>query len=377
MKKTLLILVSILILVPTLIYGEDIIYETEKAEVLEVAEPEETMEGYFQYNQKMKLKILTGRKKGQVVMVENALDENSIYNINVKPGEKVSLTIENINGEEEIYISDYYRLDSVGLLILVFMGLVILVGGRQGVRSLVSLGLTIAGIFYILLPGILKGGSPIGLSILVSIGVTIITIIIITGLTKKSLSAIIGTSLGVIIAGLVAFVTGKTTKLTGLSAEDVIMLMEIPQGIEFNLQELLFSGIILGALGAVMDVGMSIASAIDEIYENKKDLAMLDLFRSGMNVGKDIMGTMINTLILAYTGGSISILLLFLAYDSSLMEVMNLDMIATEIVRSISGSIGLILTIPITSFVASFLLTGFKNKEATSLGIIGRDKEEE
>jgi len=362
--------------VPTLIYGEEISYETEKAEVIEVGEPEETMEGYAQYNQKMKIKILSGRKKGKVLTVENALDENNVYNINVKKGDKISITVETTGDFEEVYISDYYRLDSVRALIVIFMILVVAVGGKQGIRALISLGLTIGGIFYLLLPGILKGKSPIGLTILVAIGVTIITIIIITGPTKKSLAAIIGTSLGVIIAGLVAFITGKTTKLTGLSAEDVIMLLEIPQGIDFNLQHLLFSGIILGALGAVMDVGMSIASSIDEIYENNKNLGMLDLFKSGMNVGRDVMGTMINTLILAYTGGSISILLLFLAYDSSLLEVMNLDMIATEIVRSISGSIGLILTIPITSFVASFLIDKFKEKPALSRGIIGREEEE-
>ena len=133
------------------------------------------------------------------------------------------------------------------------------------------------------------------------------------------------------------------------------MLLYIPQGIQFEFKDLLFAGIILGALGAVMDVSVSIASAIEEIYKANRKLSQKELFLSGMNIGKDMMGTMSNTLILAYTGSSIPLLLLFMAYETSIVKIINLDIIATEIVRSLSGSIGLILTIPITAAVSAFL----------------------
>lgn len=357
-------IILIMILVPTFVFaeGDEIKYRTEKAEVLSVEEPEDVDGEFYDYTQKIKVRILTGSKKNEELLLENTLGDNLAYNIDVKKGDKVAIIVEkNITqGKEEVYISDYYRLGSIKVLIIIFIALIVIVGGKQGIRALVSLGLTIGAVVYILLPGMLKGYSPILLSTFVAVGVTILTMIIVTGFTKKSLAAIIGTSLGVIMAALVAFITGKTTKLTGLSAEDVTMLLYIPQGIEFNLQHLLFSGIILGTLGAVMDVGMSISSSIDEIYNANKNLDMMELFQSGMNVGKDIMGTMVNTLILAYTGSSIPILLLFLAYDGTMREIINLDMIATEIVRSVSGSIGLILTIPITSLIASFLITKFK-----------------
>jgi uncharacterized membrane protein len=198
---------------------------------------------------------------------------------------------------------------------------------------------------------------------LISIGVTIATIFIVSGVNTKSVAAIIGTSSGVIIAGLMAYFVGSKIHLTGLSAEEATMLMYLPQGIEFDFKSLLFAGIILGSLGAVMDVGMSIASSIEEIYNANSSLSRKELFNSGMNVGKDVMGTMTNTLILAYTGSSIPLLLLFMGYDAGLIEVMNLDIIATEVVRSLSGSIGLILTIPITAFIATVLIQNKSNKK--------------
>lgn len=145
--------------------------------------------------------------------------------------------------------------------------------------------------------------------------------------------------------------------MTGMSSEEATMLLYIPQGIAFDFKALLFSGILLGgALGAVMDVAMSIASSIEEVYKANKELSRGQLFSAGMEVGKDVMGTMSNTLILAYTGSSIPLLLLFMAYDTPTVRMLNLDIIATEIVRSLAGSIGLILTIPLTAVVTVLLL---------------------
>ncbi len=155
---------------------------------------------------------------------------------------------------------------------------------------------------------------------LISIAITIVTIFVIGGINSKSIAAIIGTSSGVLIAGIIAYIVGSQVRLTGLSAEEATMLMYIPQGIDFDFRSLLFSGIILGALGAIMDVGMSISSSIEEIHNANQSLTTKELFNAGMNVGKDIMGTMTNTLILAYTGSSIPLLLLFMAYETSMIK---------------------------------------------------------
>ncbi|MDI6706783.1 MAG: YibE/F family protein, partial [Bacillota bacterium] len=218
-----------------------------------------------------------------------------------------------------------------------------------------SLAVMIFLILKILIPYMLKGYSPIMLSVVVTVISTVITFLLVGGVTIKSLSAIIGTAGGVLIAAGIAVIVGKLARLTGLGVEEARMLMYIPQGIEFDFQGLLFAGIIIGSLGAVMDVSMSIASSMDEVKHANPDIATNDLIKSGMNVGRDIMGTMSNTLILAYTGASIPLLLLLSAYENTLSSVLNFDFITTEIVRSLAGSIGLIVTIPLTAFITGFL----------------------
>ena len=314
--------------------------------------------------QDVKIEITSGKYKGEVREIENHLSDNSAYNLLVEKGDKVIVFIEEYAGGYEVFISDYMRSNYIIYLAILGVILVLIVGRFKGLKSILSLGLTIGAVVYILLPQILKGANPIPISIAISIGVTIVTIFLVSGVNSKGISAILGTIAGVIIAGVISYIVGNMAHLTGLSAEAATMLIYIPQKIAFDFKNLLFSGIILGSLGAVMDVGMSIASSIEEIYKANNKLSIKELFQSGMNVGRDIMGTMINTLILAYTGTSIPILLLFMAYETSMTKIINLDIIATEIVRSLSGSIGLILTIPITALIASLLI----KKEASKKG---------
>lgn len=354
-------LLLLLIIFPLTIYGEflePMEVHMEKALVLEVEDQEarEISEGFVSQTQYVKLKILAGKYKDRTFEMENELSDNEAYNIKVRPGDKVIAGIEEFeNDHVELYISDFVRSDHIFILLGLFILLIIFIGGKQGLKAVLTLGITVFLVLKVLLPFMLKGINPIPISVLVSIFITIITIFIIGGINSKSIAAIIGTSSGVIVAGIIAFIVGSQVKLTGLSAEEATMLMYIPQGIDFDFRSLLFSGIILGALGAIMDVGMSIASSIAEIHNANQDLSKKELFNAGMNVGKDIMGTMINTLILAYAGSSIPLLLLFMAYETSLVKIINLDIIATEIVRSLSGSIGLVLTIPLTALIATFL----------------------
>ena len=207
-----------------------------------------------------------------------------------------------------------------------------------------------------MLPLFLQEYNPIWVTVISAIFIVITTFFIIAGINTKSISAIIGTTGGVLIAGALAYTIGSAANLTGLSSEEANMLIFIPQNIEFNFRGLLFAGIIIGALGAVMDVAMSVASSMHEIREINPEIDSYNLMKSGMNVGRDIMGTMSNTLILAYTGSSIPLLLVFIAYEASMVKILNMDLIATEIVRSLVGSIGLILTIPITSFTTGFIV---------------------
>ncbi|NMA83001.1 MAG: YibE/F family protein [Epulopiscium sp.] len=308
--------------------------------------------------QTIRVKGITAPYKGELFTAENVIHSDMAYNYVVRERDQVVLYLEQDEAGvvTAAYVAEPVRDRYLTYLSLVFIFLLIVIGRTKGVKAVITLALTIWSIIKILLPGILQGYNPVLLSILISIVITIVTLWVVSGWNRKTLTAIIGTTAGVLIAGIIAWWIGHRASLTGLNTSEAQMLLYIPQGGKFDFKGILFAGIILGALGAVMDVSMSIASSLYEIKSTNPSLTQKDLIRSGMNVGKDVMGTMSNTLILAYTGGAIHVMLLFLAYEYSLLEIMNLDMIATEIVRALSGSIGLLCAIPLTTVVGAFLL---------------------
>lgn len=332
-----------------------------RAKVLDVVEDKGSLDnGFFEGEdivyQLVTVQVISREFKGEILELPHAVMNQPKYDVIVNPGDEVILYTE-LEGEsiKFAYISDYARDSIIKYLLFGFIALMVIIGRLKGVASVVSLSITGVAIIFVLLPGILKGYNPILLTVVVCAGVTAITLTLIGGISVKTISAFIGTTGGVIIAGLLALLVGNAAQLTGFSDDEMYMLQFIPQAVDLDYRGLLFAGMIIGALGAVMDVGMSIASAIDEIKKANRSLGFRELFNAGMNVGRDIMGTMSNTLILAYTGGALPLLLLFLAYDMSYLKIINLDLIATEVVRALTGSIGLIISIPITALVAGLL----------------------
>jgi len=329
----------------------------EKGVVLSVKTEEQNYDGHITQLQSVKIRLTTGKHKDEIRFIENSLSDNMTFDIPLEEGIRVVLQLEEYDdGTYDLFVMDYVRDNYIMYLLIFFIIAILFVGRWKGVKTIFTLAVTVLFVFKVHLPLILKGMNPIWVTVLVATLITIITMFFISGFKKKTLAAILGTMLGVIIAGTLAFYVGAKVRLTGLSSEEAAMLMYIPQGITFNFRNLLFSGILLGALGAVMDVSMSIASAIDEMHVLNPTISWKRLFLSGMSVGRDIMGTMSNTLILAYTGSTIPLLLLFMAYDTPFIKMVNLDIIATEIIRSLAGSIGLVLTIPITATIAVLLL---------------------
>lgn len=317
------------------------------------------------------VRVTAGPHKGETMNVYHLTSGSEAYDIYVKPGDKVLLqATAGENGElTEVYITGHVRDTSLYVAVGLFVLLVLLLGGKAGLKSLLGLAFTAGLIVLVYLPLLLQGKSPVPLAVAVAAVAVVVTMFIVSGVSKKTLAAILGTVGGVVVAGALAVLFGRFSHLTGFSDHEAQMLLYIPQGIDFDYQGLLFGGMVIGALGAVMDVGMSIASALFEMRQLRPDLGPWQLFRSGMNVGRDIMGTMTNTLILAYTGSSTSMLLLFLAYDMPLEQIMNLDLIATEMIRALTGSIGLVSAIPLTAAAAAWLCrsTGANRKQTESL----------
>ena len=308
-------------------------------------------DGYEMRYQIAEIEILEGEYKGRVIEVQNDI---TAYNLVLNEGDEVLMFLEEYgDGTVSAYVSDIVRGKYLIWIIAIFLVLLALIGGFKGIKTIVALALTVGAAIFVLLPLIAKGRDPITVSTLVCFGVTIITLLILNGFSLKTLAAIFGTSGGILIAAILAWLFSYVAKLTGMGNEYAQLLAGANVGLDFK--GLLFAAIMLGSLGAVMDVSMSIASSMNEIIFIEPDLTGWRLFKHGMNIGRDVMGTMSNTLILAYVGGALHLLLCFMVDGVPFREVISKDLVASEVVRAIAGSIGLITAVPLTALITMAL----------------------
>ena len=346
---------------------EDTDYIIFKAKVLEI-EYDDTnekrnvsLEADIRY-QHLKVEILDGNHKGEILTIRHTIERIMPGYYIFKPGDKLLIrATEDSSGTlETVKIQEKVRDTQVYLIVGLFIVLLLIIGGFNGLKTLISLVIAVAMIFFGYIPLIIRGVNPILASLGISIPVVIITLVIISGWNIKTLVAIIGTSLGVIISGILAFIFGNFAHLTGLADDSSISLAYIPQFRNLDYKGILFGTILIGAIGAIMDVAISIASALYEISTLDKNITGKNMIISGMNIGKDMMGSMSNTLILAYVGTTLHLIILFIVYKIRFIEIINLDSIATEIIRAMAGSIGLIITIPVTVVIGTAI---YKNKK--------------
>ena len=236
-----------------------------------------------------------------------------------------------------------------------------LLGGKKGLCSIGGLAFTFFCILYFFLPFIYRGYSPVLGAVITVILTTVVTMFLIAGFTRKSLVAIIGTIAGVIASGILAYIFGKIAMVSGYNVSDIENLVYVQEQTGIRIGELLFSGILIASLGAVMDVSMSIASSLQEVLEQNPSLGRKELFQSGMRIGKDMMGTMSNTLILAFTGGSINTIVFLYAYAYQYQQIINMYDIAIEIMQGVASSCGVILAVPVSSILCAVIYTREKN----------------
>lgn len=343
---------------PTLVETHSEIIEA-KARVVEAGEVKKVKTGTVEDTiQEVTIEVLEGEYESKEFTTNYVLSydiEGKILAYELKEGNKVTAQItKDADGTVTVTVQDVQRAPIVYIMFFVFLASVICVGGKQGVKAVIGLLITILCIWFILIKGIFAGANPIWTSIGTSAIIIVLTFFVIGGVSRKVITAAIGTLGGVVMAGVMAAIFSYLTKLSG-ACEDAIQLSINMKSITFNFRDLIFAGIVVSALGACMDVGMSIASSLDEIKNKTKDITWQELFKSGMSIGRDVIGTMTNTLILAYVGGALKLILLFLACDMHLGEILNKETIAEEIISAIAGSMGVVYTVPITAFVYSFL----------------------
>lgn len=304
-----------------------------------------------------KLKILEGDYLNRVICIESLYIEDCEYSFDLHEGMKVLVNINSVNGEDiSGYIVNISREDDLKILAIVFLIVVALFGRLKGLLSVASLAISGIIILNFMIPFIQKGYNPAIVAIISCIMIILISFTLALGFTYKCFVAILGTVGGTIIAGLLALTFTDLCYITGLSGEEVSHLITT-LGINIDYRGLYLSGVLIGAIGVVMDVAMSITSVIFEMKRQSHNVGFTKLMNSGLEVGKDIMATMVDTLILAYVGGAMPLFLVIINSNASFNEIISKEVIAMEIIRSLCGSIGLILTIPLTSFIASFMVS--------------------
>lgn len=302
---------------------------------------------------KIRVKFIEGPHENKTITLEHMPIGGTSLDINFKNGMSIIVSLKLVNGNiESASFFDINRRNTIKILTIFFIVTLVIFGGLKGILAVFSLLLTFLLIIFCLIPLILNGFNSILATIITSSIAILINFLLISGFSKKSFCAIISTIGGTVIAGLCAFYFGNLMALTGFT-DDYVQTLVTHTDLIIDYRGLLFSGIILGTMGAVMDIGMSITSFIFEIKKQYPNTSSVSLFKSGLNVGKDVMSTMANTLILAYAGASLPLFLLLIDMNTSFMNAVNMEFIAEEILRSLSGSIGLVLTIPITSLIAS------------------------
>lgn len=331
----------------------------EKAEVINVVSEDITNNeqlGNIKFgSQNLEIKILTGQHKGEIKAVQNFLSET--HNVYATSGTKIIVNIQTANADNyEINVYNYYRAPIQYAFIIIFFVALSIIGGKKGFKSVLGLLFTFINIIFLFIPMLYQGYSPIYATFLITVLVTCASLILLDGISPKTLSAILGTICGTVLAALIAMLVGDFAHLNGYNTSDVDALIMISKQSSLKIKNLLLSGVIIASLGAVMDLSMSIASAVQEIYISNRNVSFKDLFNSGMNVGKDMMGTMANTLILAFTGSSLSMIILIYSYNVSFNQLINMDMVNIEILQGLTGSLAIILTVPIIAIISSFII---------------------
>lgn len=326
------------------------VQEQVAAEVLEiVSETERDITGTDAKAlvQTVRAEVKEGEKAGQVVRFESELTT-------LKPGDKIFINrMVTIGGEEFISYADYERRPTLALMAVAFVVMLLIFSGWQGVRALLSLGGSVAAIFFLLVPALLAGYNPVWASVTIAGAILALVLFGTHGINPRSVIAFVGTFSAVIITGLIALLSVGTMRLSGFSSDASVYLNFATNG-SLDLSGLLLGSIIIGILGVLDDVSITQASVVQELKAANPLFKFKDLYQRAIKVGRDHIGSLVNTLALAYVGVSLPLILLYAKTDSSVWQTLNQEVVAAELIRIIVGSIGLILAVPATTAVAAY-----------------------
>ncbi|HVZ11270.1 MAG TPA: YibE/F family protein [Candidatus Paceibacterota bacterium] len=330
--------------------GDAVVYHGRIIMIVKETQEDRTGSGFLQTIQTLEVQISQGPLDGQNVQVENDVSP-------LKAGDQVNLVFSTDEAGQPLIHSvgfvGVYRLPTLGWLAVLFVFLVVIFGGWQGIRGLASLAGSLALIVFALLPGLLHGLSPIGLSIGVSALIIILGSYITHGFNRTTTAAVLGMIVTVALVGTFALYAVHAARLSGMESEETIYLQ---LSNNLNLVGLLLGGILIGLLGILYDIAIGQAIAVEELRRASPEMPAGQLYRRAARIGREHIGALVNTLAIAYVGASLPLLLLFYSGQSTAAQTLNNEIFSTEIVRTLVGSIGLVIAAPIATAVAVAML---------------------
>lgn len=343
------------------VYGDEVV-EFETATVNEVSNEDlradEVISDASVGTQELVVTVTSGRYKGERMVVQNYF--GALGGLPVSENEGVTLTIKtHADGSHIGTVYELNRIPTLATFTLLFIIVAIGVGRLTGFKSLVGLAFTGICLYAILIPLIIKGAPAIPTTFVICAYITLVCFTIIGGVHRKSMCAFLGTVSGTFLAMVCGLAVQWFARIDGLRLENAESLYQLGlyEGILFDIRGLLVAGIIISSLGAVMDVAMSISSALEEIHAADPSLTQKDLFRSGMNVGRDMAGTMTNTLILALIGSEFSLMVFLYIRALTVYRLLSSTFLVVETISGLTSSIGTMLAIPLTTIISSTLIT--------------------
>ena len=318
-------------------------------------ETDPVSENHYRGNQNLIVLVKTGQYAGQQMMADNTV--GPIYGTPMEVGDRVTVGLSTYSdGTVRCYVYEYNRFPGLLLVVGAFLLVTVLVGGKVGIKSLLSLGLTVAALIFILLPLLLRGWPTIPTTFLISVLVTAATFVILGGVDQKTVCACLGTLAGIALATVFGLMAQSLLRIDGYRQEYAEALLQLRQTEEsmIGITGLVTAGVIVSALGAVMDVAMSISSAIQELTRVNPDLTARDLMRSGMNIGRDMVGTMTNTLILAILGSGLTLVVYIYSLGLQPWQLLSSSYMSLEAISAVASSIGVMLAVPLTAAICAF-----------------------
>lgn len=313
-------------------------------------------------HQELEVKILEGDYRGKTVTAKNNLTGKADIENLFQVGDTIIVAVVTKNSAIDTVIAvDLYRQQTLLLLFALFVFALLLYAGVVGVKALISFVLTVFIIWEVLVKNILAGSNPILTTTYTLMLLSAVIIFLVAGFNRRGWSAFLGTISGLFITLLITLAFGDKVGLFGMTQPYVSMLV-FSGYYNLDIRQVFYSAIILGASGAAMDIAMDIAASMDEVKCKKPDISPKELIKSGFTVGRHVIGTMATTLLLAYSGGYLTLLMIFRVKESSVLRMLNLKIVAAEIMRTLIGSIGLVLVAPITALVGGIIITGIYKK---------------